>query len=169
MFELIKAYFAYSSWATARLFDVLQQLTAEQYDEPGASGHGSIRDNLAHLMAVQLRWLSWFDGSVTVTLAQQLNVTRESIDTVGKARERWVSIDAQATEFVNGLNDEKLRDIWTWTLPTGKSDSLPLWRLLMHVANHGTHMRAQIIAAVRRAGHAPPNVDFLNYSLMNRG
>lgn len=169
MFELVRTYFAYNSWATARVLDALEALTPEQYNEPGCSGHGSIRDNFAHLMAAQLRWLSWFDGSLTAVLAQQLNVTSESIDTVGKARERWLSIDTQATEYVNGLNDDKLRDLWTWTLSAGKSDSLPLWKLLMHVANHGTHTRAQIIAAVRRAGHAPPNVDFLNYSLINRG
>ncbi|MDP9179307.1 MAG: DinB family protein [Gemmatimonadota bacterium] len=169
MFELIKTCFAYSSWATAQVLDAVEQLTPEEYNAPGCSGHGSIRDTLAHLMAAQWRWLSWFDGSVTATLAQQLNVTGESIDTVGKARERWLGIDTQATECVNGLNDDKLRDLWNWTLPTGRSDSLPLWKLLMHVANHGTHVRAQIIAAVRRAGHQPSNIDFLNYSLINRG
>src|SRR5688500_12829781 len=68
VFDLIKAYFAYNSWATARLFDALEELTPEEYNQPGASGHGSIRDNLAHLMAVQLRWFSWFDGSLTATL-----------------------------------------------------------------------------------------------------
>src|SRR5688572_32977346 len=104
VFELIKAYFAYSSWATARLFDALEQLTAEQYDERGASGHGSIRDNLAHLMAVQLRWFSWFDGSLTGTLAQLLNVTRESMDIVAKSRQRWRCIDAQAADDVHRVN-----------------------------------------------------------------
>ena len=169
MFELIKTYYAYNSWATARLLDALEQLTPEQLTEPGCSGHGSIRDNLAHLMTTQWGWLSWFDGSLTVSQAYLLKVTSESIDSVGKARERWLPIDTQAIEYVNGLTDDKLRDIWTWTLPTGRSDSLPLCKLLMHVANHGTHTRAQIIAAMRRAGHEPPNIDFLNYSLTVRG
>lgn len=168
MFELIKAYFAYNSWATARLFDALDQLTPEQYNEPGCSGHGSIRENLAHLMTVQWRWLSWFDGSLTSSQSYVLNVTSESVDTIGKARARWLLIDTQASEYVNSLSDDKLRDGWTWTLPNGRSDSLPLWRLLMHVANHGTHTRAQIISATRRAGLEPPNIDFLNYSLLDR-
>jgi uncharacterized damage-inducible protein DinB len=168
VFELIKTYFAYNSWATARLLDALEQLTPERYSEPGCSAHGSIRDNLAHLMTTQWRWLSWFDGSLTVGQSYMLKVTSESIDTVGKARERWLPIDTQAIEYVNGLSNDKLRDIWTWTLPNGRSDSLALWRLLTHVANHGTHTRAQIIACMRRAGYEPPNIDFLNYSLAVR-
>jgi uncharacterized damage-inducible protein DinB len=169
VFELIKTYYAYNSWATARLLDALEKLTPEQYNAPGCSRHGSIRDNLAHSMSTQWGWLSWFDGSLTVSQSYLLKVTSESIETIGKARERWLPIDTQAIEYIDGLSNDKLRDIWTWTLPNGRSDSLPLWKLLMHVANHGTHTRAQIIAAVRRAGHEPPNIDFLNYSLINRG
>ena len=169
MFELIKTYFAYNSWATARLLDALEQLTPEQYTKPDCSGHGSMRDTLAHLMTSQWGWLSWFDGSLTVSQSYLLKVTGEAIDTAGKARERWLPIDTQTIEYINSLSDEKLRDIWTWTLPNGRSDSLPLWRLLMQVANHGTHVRAQIIACIRRAGHEPPNIDFLKFSLAVRG
>lgn len=166
MLELIKTYYAYNSWATARLLDSLEALSAEELTAPTCSGHGSIRDTLAHFMATQWGWFSWFDGSLTVSQAYGLRVSGESIDTVAKARERWAPIDSQATDTVKSLTEEKLRDVWTWSLPAGGSDSLPLWRLLFHVANHGTHTRAQIIAGIRNAGHAPPNNDFLNYSLM---
>ena len=168
MLELIKTYYAYNSWAAAKLLDSLEQLSAAELVAPGCSGHGSIRDTLAHFMTTQWGWVSWFDGSLTVSQAYALKVPSESIDTVAKARQRWSSIDKQATTLVNGLTDEKLKDIWSWTLPTGGSDSLPLWRLLFHVANHGTHTRAQIVAAIRRAGHDAPNIDFLNYSLTAR-
>lgn len=168
MLELIKTYYAYSSWATARLLVALEELAAEDLAEPGCSGHGSMGDTLAHLMTTQWGWFSWFDGSMTVSQAYQLKVTGESVDSVAKARDRWLPIDSQATAFVNTLSEEKLRDVWSWTLQTGRSDSLPLWKLLTHLANHGTHVRAQILAAIRRAGHEPPNIDFLNYSLAVR-
>src|SRR5512138_1884693 len=146
MIELIKTYYAYNSWAMARLLDALEQLTPEELAAPGCSGHGSIRDNLAHLMGTQWGWFSWFDGSLNVTQSIRLRVPSDSIDTVPKARERWTPIDRQTTNAVAELTDEKLLDVWAWTLPAGSS-SLPLWRLLLHVANHGTHTRAQIVAA----------------------
>ena len=168
MLDLIKSYYAYNSWAAASLLDSLEQLSAAELVAPGCSGHGSIRDTLAHFMTTQWGWVSWFDGSLTVSQAYALKVPSESIDTIAKARQRWLPIDKQATTLVNGLSEEKLKDIWSWTLPTGGSDSLPLWRLLFHVANHGTHTRAQIVAGIRGAGHDAPNIDFLNYSLTLR-
>jgi uncharacterized damage-inducible protein DinB len=168
MLELIKTYYAYNSWAAARLLDSLEALTAAELVAPGCSGHGSIRHTLAHFMGTQWGWVSWFDGSLTMSQAYALRIPGDSLDTIATARNRWLPIDKQATTLVNGLTEEKLKDIWSWSLPTGGSDSLPLWRLLFHVANHGTHTRAQIVAAVRRAGHDAPNIDFLNYSLSVR-
>ena len=168
MLDLIKSYYAYNSWAAANLLDSLEQLSEAELVAPGCSGHGSIRDTLAHFMTTQWGWVSWFDGSLTVSQAYALKVPSESIDTIAKARQRWLPLDKQATTLVNGLSEEKLKDIWSWTLPTGGSDSLPLWRLLFHVANHGTHTRSQIVAGIRRAGHDEPNIDFLNYSLTLR-
>jgi uncharacterized damage-inducible protein DinB len=169
MIELVKTYYAYNSWAAAKLLNSLESLSGAELTAPGCSGHGSIRDTLAHFMATQWGWVSWFDGSLTVSQAYALKIPSDSLDTIAKARERWLAIDKQATDLVNGLTEEKLRDIWSWSLPTGGSDSLPLWKLLLHVANHGTHTRAQIVAAIRRAGHDAPNIDFLNYSLTVRG
>jgi uncharacterized damage-inducible protein DinB len=167
MFELIKSYYAYNSWAAVRLLDALGKLTPEELAAPSCSGHGTIRDTLAHFMATQWGWFSWFDGSMPAGQAIALRIPKDSIDTLAKARERWAEIDKQTTECVNGLSEEKLRDVWTWSIPSG-SDSLPLWRLLLHVANHGTHTRGQIVAAIRRLGHDAPNLDFLTFSLTVR-
>jgi uncharacterized damage-inducible protein DinB len=169
MLELIKTLYAYNSWATAHVLTTLENLSTEELAAPGCSGHGSIRDTLAHLFTTQWGWLSWLDGSMNLSQSYGVRVSAESIDTAMKASERWVPIDKQTTAFINSLTQDKLRDIWSWALPNGHSDSLPLWRLLTHLANHGTHTRAQIIAAIRRAGHEPPNIDFMNYSLTVRG
>jgi uncharacterized damage-inducible protein DinB len=165
MIETIKTFYAYNSWATARLIDSLAQLAPDELKAPGASGLGSIVDTLAHLMGSQWGWISWLDGSLTTTQAMTLRVAPESVDTVPKAREGWNPIDTQTIRAIASLTDDKLRDVWTWTHPKSGTNSLPLWRLLMHVANHGTHTRAQINAAIRRLGHDPKNIDFLNYSL----
>jgi uncharacterized damage-inducible protein DinB len=168
MIETIKTFYAYNSWATARLIDSLEQLTLEELNAPGASGLGSILETLAHLMGSQWGWISWLDGSLSTAQAMRLRVTAESIDTPAKAREIWNPIDTQTIKAVGSLTEDKLQDVWSWTHPVTGANSLPLWRLLMHVANHGTHTRAQINAAIRRLGHEPKNIDFLNYSLEAR-
>ena len=85
MFALIQTLYAYNSWAVAKLLDALEQLTPEELAAPGCSGHGSIRDTLAHFMGTQWGWFSWFDGSMTVAQSYSLKISGDSIDTIAKA------------------------------------------------------------------------------------
>jgi len=96
MFEIIKAYYAYNSWAAGRLLDALEHLTPEELSAAGCSGHGSIRDTLAHFMGTQWGWFSWFDGSMPASQAIALKIPRDSFDTIAKARERWAQIPVAA-------------------------------------------------------------------------
>ena len=45
--------------------------------------------------------------------------------------------------------------------------SQPLGELMLHVANHGTHTRAQIAAAVRRLGKDPGVLEYLKFAMMH--
>src|SRR5688500_8022114 len=108
MLELIQALFRYSSRATAQLLDALERLTPEEYTAPGCSGHGSIRDTLAHLLAVEWGWISELDGSMTPAEAEALDVKGEEVASLAEARRRWAEIDAQTSRCVAGLSEEAL-------------------------------------------------------------
>jgi uncharacterized damage-inducible protein DinB len=45
--------------------------------------------------------------------------------------------------------------------------SQPLGEMMLHVANHGTHTRAQIAAAVRRLGKEPGVLEYLKFAMMH--
>ena len=63
---------------------------------------------------------------------------------MAQARVHWAAIDRQTHAFVDALTDAALAGSCAWTGLDGHSDAAPLWKLLLHVANHGTHTRAQI-------------------------
>jgi uncharacterized damage-inducible protein DinB len=163
MLELIKTLYAYNSWATGQLLTALDQLTEEEHTAPGCSGHGSIRDTLAHFIGTQWSWFSWFDGSITAAQSIGLKVTSEEVNTSRKRGERWQAVDKQTRDCLDKLTEESVRQVWSATLPSGFVMALPLWQLLLHVANHGTHTRAQIVAAIRRLGHAPGVFEFFRF------
>ncbi len=161
--EVITFAFQYDAWATRLLLRAMEQLTPEQYTAPGCSGHGSIRDTFAHLISSQHAWISWFEGKITISEAIRLRIPGAELDTVVAARARWAPILDQTRAYVAGLGERELAAHRDWAIPSGPSGRSRLWQLLLHVANHGTHTRGQIVAAIRRAGYNPGNIEMLAY------
>jgi len=164
MLEIIQHYYRYNAWATERVLDACQQLSPGEYNAPGCSGNGSIAETLSHLITVQWGWFAWFGKTMDMREAVGLMV-KNKLTTLDEARAKWAEVNEQTNQLLAGLTDEALGEVWNFTRMNGKAEAQPLWKMMMHTANHGTHTRAQIVAAIRRAGHAPGNVDLLNYLL----
>lgn len=165
MYDVIQTFYDYNTWATEQLIEAMKTLSPEEYTTVEASGHGPIRDTFAHFLSVQWRWFSWFDGSLPPAEATAQTVSAEEVATVDQAEARWHAIDEQTRQCIENLDDEQLGEAWSWELPNGSTAGLPLWQLILHAANHQTHTRAQIVAAIRRAGHDPGVYEFLFYTL----
>jgi uncharacterized damage-inducible protein DinB len=165
MLEMIKMFYAYNSWATSQLINSLDQLNSEKLTATGCSGHGSIRETLAHFLGTQWGWFSWFDKSLTAQESITLRVSAQEVGSLEKIRQKWQSIDKQTNNCLDRLKEAGVNEIWKASFPNGFSMALPLWQLLLHVANHGTHTRAQIVAAVRRFGHEPGIYEFFRFAL----
>ena len=50
-----------------------------------------------------------------------------------------------------------------YTSLAGLSFQTPLWQIVLHVVNHGTHHRGQVSGFLRRMGVVPPPLDLIAY------
>lgn len=164
MLELIQYNYHYNSWATDRVLESCKALSMEEYNAPGCSGNGSVGETLSHLILVQQGWVAWFAGNMEMRDAVAI-MTEEKLTTLEDAKERWVLVNDLTAGFISSLSEQTVTAIREFTRMNGKQEAHPLWKLLMHTANHGTHTRAQIVAAIRRSGHSPLNIDLLNFVL----
>jgi uncharacterized damage-inducible protein DinB len=167
MLEAIILHYDYNTWANDLLLKTMEQLTDAQYNAPNCSGNGSTRDTLAHLLSTQVAWFSWLDGSLPLQQALAPHLKGEDIRTVEDAQQKWVTVDEQTKRYLAQLTEEQVMEEQPFTLPNGTSSSMPLWQFQTHVANHATHTRGQIIAAIRREGISPGSYDMVRY-LMSR-
>ena len=161
--EALRALYGYNEWATERLLEAAERLTPEQLHEPGVAGHGSIRDTLLHLITVQRGWLSWWDGSMSVAEAYGLKLDPAGFPDVAALRAEWQDLGRQTQAFIGSLTDADATRIYESSLPDGSSFRMPLWEMMLHVANHGTQHRSEVAAMLTAFDHSPGPLDLLLY------
>ena len=161
--ETLRALYGYNAWATERVLDASAHLTAEQWLAPGNAGRGSIRDTLVHVIDAQRRWLSWWDRSLPAGEAHQLRYELSDFPDVESVRAAWTTVARATQSFLDGLSDADIDRDYTRTMPDGKVFRLPLWKMMLHVANHGTQHRSEVAAMLTGFDQSPGDLDMLDY------
>jgi uncharacterized damage-inducible protein DinB len=165
--DAVRDLFAYNRWATERILDAAAKLTPEQLHAPQTAGHGSVRDTLVHVLRPQRSWLSWWDGSLSPGDARKLKIDPAEYPDVAAVRVLWESVEEQTQSFVAGLTDDDVARIYEYTLPNGVEMRLPLWRMMLHIANHGTQHRSEVAAMLTDLGQSPGDLDYIVFAFMN--
>ncbi len=165
MIDAIKNFYGYNTWANNRLIEKLGELDPVAYKETYCSGNGTIRDTLHHLLNTQWGWTSWYDGSMTVQQGASAKLPDSDVATPEAAKARFQTIDEQTWAYLDSLTEEAVFADKPVVMPNRPTMSMPLWKMLMHTANHATHTRGQIISAIRGTGLAPGSFDMFLYIL----
>lgn len=119
-------------------------LTQEQFVQKVDYGVGSIRNQVVHMLNIDERWFSGLRG---LPIPGFLNpVYYHNRD---KIRAKWDEVEAGMREYLVTLRDENLFDKPFLAID---NDPIALWQVLIHVANHGTDHRAQLLMLLNQTG-----------------
>jgi uncharacterized damage-inducible protein DinB len=164
--EAVRASYAYNHWATERILDTAAMLSADQWQAPGSAGHGSIRDTLVHLISTQKGWLAWWDGSLPPAEAQGRRLDPQTFAGAAELRPIWQAVEDTTAAFTAGLGETQLAKVYTTDLPNGSVFRMPLWQMMLHVANHGTQHRSEVAAMLTAFGRSPGDLDMVGFFLL---
>jgi uncharacterized damage-inducible protein DinB len=145
--ELISTYYAYQQWANQRILEAAATVPFEQLTVPVLSGFDPVRSTLVHMMWAQQLWLRRFVGEPEVP-----HVEPEAFPDLPALHARWNAIDAETNEFLASLTAEQLAA----GLP---GRDMPLWRAMLHQANHQTYHRGEVAAVLTHLGASPGELD----------
>ena len=154
----LRALFEYSNWANGKFFDVLSQLTDEQFIQPVAGSYGSIRNTLVHVLSAEWGWLDRCGGT-----ARGPALNASDYPTLCSLRTRWQQVEGHVREFLASLRDEDLDRAVEFSIGDGPTKVMRLGELMHHAAIHGVHHRGQVALLLRALGYTPGNVDILLY------
>jgi len=161
----IKTLFDYNFWAFERVWKSVSQLTDNQFIEEIGYSTGSIRNIVIHMMSANMRWIDRLKNQ-----KPQLHLEFEDYGTLTKTKAKWDDLQKEFLIYLNSLNQKELDDDVTWEIPTREwRFDTPRWELLLHIANHATDHRAQILALLNHHFHINTvEQDMIIYSVEKR-
>lgn len=146
-------YIEYHQAMTRRVWESIQHLSEEQFVAEIPHSHGSVRNQMVHLATTDARWIRCLQGHPE---ARQLTFDPANYPTRQSAQALWESIAQEVLEYVTGLDEADFFDV-----PAGMIG--PTWQVLMHIANHGTDHRAQILRLLHDSSAPTFDQDFIMY------
>jgi uncharacterized damage-inducible protein DinB len=154
----VEVLYDYGYWANKKLFQVVSELTQEQFAHPVAGSYGSIRNTLVHAMSAEWGWLERCGGKV-----RGPRLTPDNYPTLASLVETWENVEVYVREFLSRLKDEDLSHDVEFSLGGPETRTMQLGHLMQHAAMHGIHHRAQVAMLLRMLGYEPGNFDMLVY------
>ena len=133
----------------------IAQLSDELFIQTLSYSHGSIRNQIVHLMSVDDTWFSGLRGvEIPDSLDPAAFVDRNSI------RTHWDAVEQRMRDYLAALTDGML-----FEKPLeGEDKDLVLWQVLLQVANHGTDHRAQLLRLLNDLGVKTVSQDYIFYA-----
>ena len=153
LIELFKTTAEYNDHMNRKVWDRIMTLTDEQFIEDLGYSHGSIRDLMIHMAVVERRWLRGLQGQPD---ARGYSADPAAFSTRQQAFEYWDQGARDLMSYVRSLDDSGLE-----LTPIGMLG--PVWQVLLHLINHATDHRSQVLRALTDFGVQTFDQDLILY------
>jgi uncharacterized damage-inducible protein DinB len=131
-------------------------LSRAQLSQPASYSHGSIWNQIVHLISVED---TWFCGLRGVDIPEPLDP--DAFEDLYQMRAYWDAVEKDMHAYLAGLQDETL---FQKPFADGEDQDLIVWQVLLHVVNHGTDHRAQVLRSLSDLGVKTDSQDYIFYA-----
>ena len=141
----------------------ITSLSHEQFTQNVDYSIGSVRDQILHLISVDDIWFSPLCGR---EIPEWLNPA-EFDDGLRPGSDRtlirahWDNVEQNMRDYLAKLRDDML---FEKPFAEGEDKDLILWQVLLHVGNHGTDHRAQLLRLLNDLGVKTTSQDYVFYA-----
>lgn len=160
--EALRTLYTYHLALHDQLWQGIEQLTDEQFVAEVPYSIGSVRNHLVHLMSVDQRWVARVQGA-----ALPDRLAYDDYPTRAAVRATWDPIMAHIKQYVmHALAEVDLARSIRYTVrrPQGTVEhASTVWEILVHVVNHGTDHRAQLLRVLHDFGASTFEQDMMVY------
>jgi len=147
--ETVRIMLDYNYALHRRLWDSIDTLSRAQFQREINYSRGSLHNHMLHIASVDRRWLHGLREFPDVGhLKAEDYPNRESVHIV------FDSVMKDVIAYTAGLREDELEK-------TPASLPGPRWQVLLHLVNHGTDHRAQVLRILNDFGAPTFDQDFI--------
>lgn len=164
MKELLVSYAAYNYWANQEVTKKILTLTDEQQQGEVKSSFSSLHGTITHLWDAESIW--WqrmkLQENITVPSLSFHPTINESVNGLLQQSKDW-------SEWVQQSSAPQLEHVFSYRNSKKELFKQPIWQLILHLVNHGTYHRGQMITIMRTLGEDKlPQTDYIHYTRMKK-
>ena len=164
----------YNAWFNGELFEHASKLDDAERKRDRGAFFGGIHDTLDHILLCDRGWLGRLRASsLPFSSLEGATLVENLTDLRGGVTQDWDELvasraetDAVLERFAAELTPELLASDVEYRNTQGLPFKNPLWHVVAHVFNHGTHHRGQVTTLLMQAGVDPGPTDFLITAMM---
>lgn len=154
--EAFRHFYNYHFTENRKIWDrYVMPLTQEQFTQDVNYSIGSVRNQIIHMINVDMMW---FNELQNIEAPEWLNPA--DLNDRNAIRAHWDSIEQMMRDYLANLRDEML---FTKPIDHEEDHILTVWQVLLHVANHGTDHRAQLLRVLHDLGIKTESQDYIFY------
>lgn len=161
MKEMLLQYAAYNVWANKLIIDAIMKLEEAQVDMEITSSFSSLRKTVYHVWSAEYIWLQRLE------LAERPVWIESDFDgTFLTVCDDWQKVSESLKAFTEKqFDDNALTHVLQYYDRKKNSHKTPVFQVLLHVFNHSTYHRGQLVTMLRQAGLKDiPGTDFIAYA-----
>ena len=148
----LQLHIRYSNWASRLLVDAVRALPPGELAKPTGISHHSILGTMTHLHFADWIWYT--------RVADAIEKPAETLEALER---EWPDLQARWEGFCDNLSDADLSRSIAYRSIRGYNGVASVEQVVMHLVNHGTLHRGQVMGMIRQLGIAPPGTDLLHY------
>jgi uncharacterized damage-inducible protein DinB len=160
MKELLVSYASYNYWANQELTKKVLSLTAAQQQAEIISSFNSLRATIFHMWDAESIWWQ--------RMKLQENIIRPSDQTHLSTQEVVNGLMSQSKDWMDWVqqaSELQLEHVFAYQNTKREQFKQPMWQMLMHMFNHGTFHRGQLVTILRQLGEDKiPATDYIVYT-----
>jgi uncharacterized damage-inducible protein DinB len=148
--EHILEHLSYHYWATGKLLDCCEQLDSLSLNQNVGGSFGSMFATLIHMYSAETVWLARWQEQPEPAFAAP-----NAFEDVRALRNAWQLKGEDIIAFARTADSSKVMNI--------RSHQHALWEMILHMIDHSSFHRGQVIFMLRNAGQTPPQTNFIHY------